>query len=265
MCSPSAGPDNLPSVTQFKGKASLLNMKTSQKGVNLIFLTMVLWGLVQVACGLSILVTVLGYWDRIFFPLNEPLFVFAVGPIFTNAGTWIIAFAFVRGKFLRIAVFVTSAMSMIFGVSLSFLLTVSRHANARGYDKVEDSTTETVYLFQLTIGMVIALGNSFTAVLFSLFLPRCCCCASTPGVVHFEEEADLPPPYHHQTLETMSFVKCQDLTSFGNLETYQAMAPPPVFTSTDWTRYQASNLALLTSYQDSTVDKCEKLPSPLPA
>ena len=81
-------------------------METSQKEFKSIILTLVLWGLVQVACGLSLLVTVMGYWEHILFPLNEPLFAFAVAPIFINAGTFIIAFAFVRGKFLRIAVFV---------------------------------------------------------------------------------------------------------------------------------------------------------------
>ena len=220
-------------------------METSQKGFKSIIFTLVLWGLVQVACGLSLLVTVMGYWEHILFPLNQPLFAFAVAPIFINAGTFIIAFAFVRGKFLRIAVFVTSFLSMILGASLSFLLTVSRHGTTQGYD-------EAVYLLQVTIGMVIALGNSFTSVFFSLFLPRCCA-STTPGVVYYiEEEMDnpLPPPYYHQPLETMSFVECQGLTSFGNHQIYQATDHPPHYTSTDWTRYQAS-----------TLDECEKFPS----
>ena len=219
----------------------------------MIFITLVLWGIVQISCGLSILVTVMGYWDHILFPLNEPLFVFSSCPIFINAGTFIIAFAIVRGKCLRIAVFVTSTMSIIFGVSLSFLLTVSRHGNTRGYDTVEDSTTETVFLFQLAIGMVIALGNSFTAVFFSLFLPRSCCPSSTPGLVHFEHETDNleppPPPYYHQPFETMSFVKCQDWSSIDKQEIYQDMGLPPAYTITDWT-----------CFQDSTLHKCEKLP-----
>ena len=269
------------SVIQFKGKACLSNMKTSQKEINRFILTLVLWGLVQVICGLSILVTVMGYWRHILFPLNEPIFVFVAVPIFINAGTCIIAFAFVRGKILRIAVFVTSVISLIFSVSMSFLLIISHHGHTQSYNRDEDSTSETVYLFQLAMGMVIAFGNSFTATFFSLFLPRCCC-TSTPGLVHlqllyfdgmdhfdgkdhfdgvdhFEEETEkpLPLPYNHEPpLETMTFVKYQDLTlytsSSGRLETQQVGAElPPVYTSTDWTCYQTSDL-----------DKCYQASAP---
>ena len=179
-------------------------MKTSQNEEKLIVSSLVFWGLVQVVSGLSILATVLGFWGQILFPLNKPLFVFAAGPVFINAGTCIIAFAFAPGKFLRVAVFATAVMSMIFGGGLSVFLIVSRHENTRGNDG--DSTDDTAFLLQLTFGIVIAFGNSFTSVFFSLFLPRCC--ASTPGLVHLEEQMDnpQPPPYFNQSLETKNFV-----------------------------------------------------------
>ena len=174
-------------------------MKTSQNEEKLIVLSLVFWGLFRVVCGFSILATVLGFSGKI--PLNKPLFVFAAGPVFINAGTCIIAFAFAPGKFLRVAVFATAVMSMIFGGGLSVFLIVSRHGNTRGNDG-----DDTAFLLQLTIGIVIAFGNSFTSVFFSLFLPRCC--ASTPGLVHLEEQMDnpQPPPYFNQSLETKNFV-----------------------------------------------------------
>ena len=142
-------------------QARLLRMKTPQKEVKPFTFLLILWGLLQVTCGLAIIVTVMDFWNHILFPLKNPVFVFAASLSFINGGSCTLAFAFFRGKFVWI-VLATSIISTIFGASMSILLTVSRHRNTLGHNE------ETVYRVQLTIGLLVALGNSFSAIFYSL-------------------------------------------------------------------------------------------------
>ena len=228
-------------------------MKTPQKEVKPFTFLLILWGLLQVICGLAIIVTVMDFCDHILFPLKNPVFVFAASLSFINGGSCTLAFAFFRGKFVWI-VLATSIISTIFGASMSILLTVSRHRNTLGHNE------ETVYRVQLTIGLLIALGNSFSAIFYSLF--RSCRLASTPGhLVHFVKEID-NPSYYQQTLQ---FIKCQVLnwgsaSSFGAIRTQESPGLPPVYTIDDWKRYEADNLD-----KCDADDKVEKLPPSLPA
>ena len=226
-------------------------MKTPQKEVKPFTFLLILWGLLQVTCGLGIIVTVMDFWNHILFPLKNPVFVFAASLSFINGGSCTLAFAFFRGKFVWI-VLATSIISTIFGASMSILLTVSRHRNTLGHNE------ETVYRVQLTIGLLVALGNSFSAIFYSLL--RSCCFASTPGhLVHFVKEID-NPSYYQQTLQ---FIKCQVLnwgSSFGTVRTQESPGLPPVYTIDDWKRYEADNLD-----KCDADDKVEKLPPSLPA
>ena len=80
---------------------------------------MVLWGLVQVTCGLFILVSAMGYRGHNF-TLNNPLFVVAVSASYITAGKCTIAFSYFRGKTLMVAVVVSSALSIILDVHQAF-------------------------------------------------------------------------------------------------------------------------------------------------
>ena len=78
---------------------------------------MVMWGLIEVTCGLSIQVSVMGHCG-LNFPPNYPLaFVSASASLF-YAGSSTAAFPFLRGRVSMVAVLLTSVLSIIFGATL---------------------------------------------------------------------------------------------------------------------------------------------------
>ena len=198
-------------------------MNPPHKKEKLFILSMVLWGLVQVTCGLFILVSAMGYRGHNF-TLNNPLFVLAVSSSYITAGKCTIAFSYFRGKALMVAVVVSSALSIVFGATQFILLVASHHGKKTpGYGIGEQS----VLLREEIIETVICLGSIFKALFLFVFLHKCR--TSTPGFVHLEEETENPPPPPaYDTLET------------GNQESNEATGPPPVYTIADQTRYQAN-------------------------
>ena len=96
-----------PHMVQFKGKVRTLMMKTQQREDKLFILSMVLWGLVQVTCGRYILVRAKGYLGYNSLPL-----VVAPSLSFITAGKCTMAFAFIQGKVLKIAVFTFSFLQL---------------------------------------------------------------------------------------------------------------------------------------------------------
>ena len=192
---------------------------------------MVLWGLVQVTCGLFILVSAMGYRGHNF-TLNNPLFVVAVSASYITAGKCTIAFSYFRGRALMVAVVVSSALSIIFGSTQFIVLVASHHGKKTpGYDIHERS----VYLREEIIETVICLGSIFKALFLFVFLHKCR--TSTSGFIHLDEETENPPPPPaYDTLET------------GNQESDEATRTPPIYTIADRTSYQANiNLAYIFS------------------
>ena len=168
-------------------------MNTQNKKNKSFILAMVLWGLVQVTCGLFILVSVMGYWGHKF------KFVVAVSSSYIIAGKCTIAFSYFRGKALKIAVIVSSVLSIIFGTAEFIFLLVSH----------SQKHTKLV----CNVETVICLGSIFNTLFLYSF------CTSTPGFYHLEEETDCPPPPYHQV----------NLDS-GNQESHEATSPPPSYT-----------------------------------
>ena len=202
----------------------------------LFILSMLIWGLLQLICGLVILVGVVDqdHWNH-HYPLNEPLFLLAASSSFITAGKCAIAFGYFReSKGLKIAVVVTSVLSMIFGVAHFLLLEPSspRDGNTlQRYDKRE----ETVHISQETVEIetMIYLGSIINAVFLLIFIPNCK--KSGFGFVHLEEETDNDPPsYNHHTIEA----------GVGNHEGYEATSPPPIYTICKGTQYQ-SNITIM--------------------
>ena len=132
-------------------------MNTPHKKSKSFILAMVLWGLVQVTCGLFILVSVMGYWGHRF------KFVVAVSSSYIIAGKCTLAFSYFRGKALKIAVIVSSALSIIFGTAEFIFLLVS-------------------HSLVCNVETVICLGSIFNTLFLYSF------CTSTPGFYHLEEE-----------------------------------------------------------------------------
>ena len=196
----------------------------------LFILSMLIWGLLQLICGLVILVGVVDqdHWNH-HYPLNEPLFLLAASSSFITAGKCAIAFSYFRdSKGLKIAVVVTSVLSMIIGVAHFLLLDPSspRYGNTlQRYDKRE----ETVHISQETVQTMIYLGSIINAVFLLIFIPNCK--KSGFGFVHLEEETDNEPPsYNHHTIDA----------GVGN----EATSPPPIYTISEGTQYQ-SNITIM--------------------
>ena len=198
-------------------------MNPLYKKEKLFILSMVLWGLVQLACGLFILVSEMGYRGHNF-NLNNPIFVVAVSASYITAGKCTIAFTYFRGKALMVAVFVSSALSIVFGAIQFISLVACHHGKMTlGYDIGEES----VHLEEGTIETVICLGSIFNAVFLFVFLRKCR--SSTAEFLHLEEETDSSsPPPAYDTIER------------GNQESNETTSPPPIYTNDDWTRYQAN-------------------------
>ena len=198
---------------------------------------MALWGLVQVTCGLFILMSVGGYWGHnIHF--NNPILVIAASTSYITAGKCTIAFSYFRGKVLMVAVVISSALSINFGTTQFILLAASHHGRrttawSQGYYKEEGS----VYLCKGTIETVICLGSILKAFFLAVFLRKCR--ISAPGFVHLEEETDIPPP-PYDTLETGNPPPPYDMIEAGNQDSQEATSPPPIYTIADQTRYQAN-------------------------
>ena len=202
----------------------------------LFILSMLIWGLLQLTCGLVILVGVVDqdHWNH-HYPLNEPLFLLAASSSFITAGKCTIAFGYFReSKGLKIAVVVTSVLSMIFGVAHFLLLEPSspRDGNTlQRYAKRE----ETVHISQETVEIetTIYLGSVINAVFLLIFIPNCR--KSGFGFDHLEEETDNdPPPYNHHTIEA----------GVGNHQSCEAASPPPIYTISEGTQYQ-SNITIM--------------------
>ena len=202
----------------------------------LFLLCMLIWGLLQLTCGLVILVGVVGqdHWNH-HYPLNEPLFLLAASSSFITAGKCAIAFGYFReSKGLKIAVVVTSVLSMIIGVAHFLLLEPSSPRDGNTllrYDKRE----ETVHISQETVEIetTINLGSVINAVFLLIFIPNCR--KSGFGFDHLEEETDNePPPYNHHTIEA----------GVGNHESCEATSPPPIYTISEGTQYQ-SNITIM--------------------
>ena len=195
----------------------------------LFILSMLIWGLLQLTCGLVILVGQ-DHWNH-HYPLNEPLFLLAASSSFITAGKCAIAFGYFReSKGLKIAVVVTSVLSMIFGVAHFLLLEPSspRDGNTlQRYAKRE----ETVHISQETVEIetMIYLGSVINAVFLLIFIPNCR--KSGFGFDHLEEETDNEPPsYNHHTIDA----------GVGN----EATSPPPIYTISEGTHYQ-SNITIM--------------------
>ena len=181
---------------------------------------MVLWGLVQVTCGLFIRASMKGYWGHnVSTPLNNPLFVVAVSSSYITAGMCSIAFGYFRGKALMIAVVVSSALSLTFGTTRFILLVVShRGKKTPSYDNEEE---ESVYLCKGTIEAVIVLGSISRALFLFVFLH------TAPGFLHLEQERDSPPP-SYDMLELGDPPPPYDTIEMGNhLEEEMVNLPPP--------------------------------------
>ena len=129
---------------------------------------MALWGLVQVTCGLFILMSVGGYWGHDIH-VNNPILVIAASTSYITAGKCTVAFSYFRGKVLMVAVVISSALSINFGTTQFILLAASHHGRRTpGYYQEDES----VYLCNGTIETVICLGSIFKALLF-VFLCKC--------------------------------------------------------------------------------------------
>ena len=151
-----------------------ITIKDELNGDNLFLLPPIILGLVQSACGILILVPPIANYG--YNPLALLLTV-AAGFSFISAGVSSFAIVFVRGNVFKIALAVTSFLSMIFGVSPVLNLIFSS----------DDQNSEA----QVTV-MVIGFGSSFSA-LFQFVFFSFCCCASKPGVVHSEDRMESPP------------------------------------------------------------------------
>ena len=149
-------------------------MNALLNGDNLFLLPPIILGLVQSACGILILVPPIANYG--YNPLALLLTV-AAGFSFISAGVSSFAIVFVRGNVFKIALAVTSFLSMIFGVSPVLNLILSS----------DDQDSEA----QVT-AMVIGFGSSFSA-LFQFVFFSFCCCASKPGAVHSEDRMESPP------------------------------------------------------------------------
>ena len=149
-------------------------MNALLNGDNLFLLPPIILGLVQSACGILILVPPIASYGYNKFTL---LLTVAAGFSFISAGVGSFAIVFVRGNVFKIALAVTSFLSMIFGVSPVLTLIFSS----------DDQNSEA----QVT-AMVIGFGSSFSA-LFQFVFFSFCCCASKPGAVHSEDRMESPP------------------------------------------------------------------------
>ena len=196
----------------------------------LFILSMLIWGLLQLICGLVILVGVVDqdHWNH-HYPLNEPLFLLAASSSFITAGKCAIAFGYFReSKGLKIAVVVTSVLSMIIGVAHFLLLEPSSPRDGNTLQRY-DKRKETVHIYQETVETMIYLSSIINAVFLLIFIPNCK--KSGFGFVHLEEETDNDPPsYNHHTIEA----------GVGN----EATSPPPIYTISEGTQYQ-SNITIM--------------------
>ena len=220
-------------------------MNPAYKKEKLFILSRILWGLLQVACGLFVLVLELGNRGHNS-SLSNPLLVMAASASYITAGKCTIAFSYFRGKLLMVAVVLFSALSINFGVIQFILLVTYPHGKkSLGHDSVQECTIETVIFF----------GSIFKATFLFVFIRKCL--TSTPAFVHLEEDTESPPPPppayddtimagDQECLETNSFPPppAYDTLETGDQESHEDTSPPPVYTNDDWTRYQENiNLA----------------------
>ena len=200
-------------------------MNPTNKKEKLFLLSMVLWGVVQSACGLFILVIEMGNKGHNLIH-NNPIIVLASSVSYIIAGKCTIGFTYFRGKALMVAVVVTSTLSIIFDLPQLISLFDSHHGKKTlGKENGEGS----VHVQEGTIETVICLGIIFKVLFLFVFKEKCR--TSTPAFVHLKEDTDSlpPPPPAYDNLEKKS---------------NEAITPPPVNTIVDWTRYQANiNLA----------------------
>ena len=185
---------------------------------------MVMWGLIEVTCGLSIQVNVMGHGVcGLNFPPHYPLaFVFASSSLF-YAGSCTAAFPFLRSRVSMVAVLLTSVLSIIFG---AILPTVAYSASQ-----------------VRTAGDVVGVCSLLNVVFLFIFLFECCNSAS--GVLNEEGTENPPPPYDQATLERSSLETQQasrrpPINSQYAIEegSHQATSLPPIYTIADWTRFQ---------------------------
>ena len=187
-------------------------MTPTYRKEKLFILSMVLWGIVQLASGLFILVSEMGYKGHNL-SHNKPLVVLlASSASYMNAGMCTIAFTYFCGK----AIQRPSEPALMVPVVLTFALSIA-------FD-----FPQFIFLLDSHHGKI-CLGIIFKVLFLFVFKEKCR--TSTPAFVHLKEDTDSlpPPPPAYDNLEKKS---------------NEAITPPPVNTIVDWTRYQANiNLA----------------------
>ena len=140
---------------------------------------MLMWGLIEVTCGLCIQVSVMGHSVcGLNLPHNYPLALVCASLSLIYAGSCTAAFPFLRGRVSMVAFVLTSVTSIILGFALPTVAS-------------SDSQVRTA-------GHVIKVCSLFNIVFLFFFLPNCCKSASGPlpfEVLNEEGTENPPPPY----------------------------------------------------------------------